>query len=169
MNITTVTLVHTVLSLIGMVAGCVVAGGFASGRQLDRWTGTFLITTALTNITGFAFPFTQLLPSHYIAILSLVVIPVVLFARYRKHLAGAWRNVYVVGSVAVLYLNVFVLVNQLFRRVPGLIVAAPTGKEAPFAITQLLVLAMFVWLGRAAVKGYRTSAAAAVESLTRAH
>ena len=59
------------------------------------------------------------------------------------------------GAVLALYLNVFVLLVQLFRRVPALLVAAPTQTEPPFLITQLLVLALFVWLGVAAVKGFR--------------
>jgi hypothetical protein len=56
-GITTFTLIHVVLSLVGIVAGLVVAGGLAAGRRLDGWTGLFLATTALTNITGFGFPF----------------------------------------------------------------------------------------------------------------
>ncbi|MGH2358315.1 MAG: hypothetical protein ACRDGJ_09935 [Candidatus Limnocylindria bacterium] len=57
-------------------------------------------------------------------------------------------------NAAVLYLNVFVLLAQLFLRLPALIVAASTQKEPPFLVTQLLVLVLFVWLGRAAVKGF---------------
>ena len=52
-------------------------------------------------------------------------------------------------------MNAFVLIVQLFRRVPALIVAAPTQKEPPFVVTQLLVLVLFVWLGRGALKGFR--------------
>jgi hypothetical protein len=73
-------------------------------------------------------------------VISLVLLPPVLFARYARHLRGVWRPVYVVGAVLVLYLNVFVLVVQLFRRVPGLIVTAPTQKEPPFVVSQLIVL-----------------------------
>jgi hypothetical protein len=60
-----------------------------------------------------------------------------------------------VGTVFALFLNVFVLLAQLFRRLPALIDAAPTQKEPPFVLTQLIVLALFVWLGRAALKGFR--------------
>lgn len=154
-GITTFTLIHVVLSLVGIVAGLVVAGGLAAGRRLDGWTGLFLATTALTNITGFGFPFVTFLPSHGVGVLSLLILPIVIVARYLKALAGAWRRVFVLGSVLVLYLNVFVLVVQLFRRLPALIAAAPTQKEPPFAVTQLVVLAVFVWLGWAADRGYR--------------
>ena len=154
-GIITFTLIHVVLSLVGIVAGLVVAGGLAAGRRLDGWTGLFLATTALTNITGFGFPFVTFLASHGVGILSLLILPIVIVARYLKALAGGWRRVFVLGSVLVLYLNVFVLVVQLFRRLPALIAAAPTQKEPPFAVTQLLVLALFVWLGWAADRGYR--------------
>lgn len=152
-SLPTFTLIHVVLSLLGIVAGLVVAGGLAAGKRLDGWTGFFLTTTVLTNITGFGFPFATLLPSHVVAIISLVVLPVVIAARYWKHLMGPWRKVYVVGTVFALYLNVFVLVAQLFLRIPALIVLAPKQNEPPFALTQLLVLVLFVWLGRAALRG----------------
>jgi hypothetical protein len=135
-----------------------VVGGLIAGKQLDGWTGLFLVTTALTSITGFGFPFVTLLPSHKVGIFSLIVLPVVLVARYWKHLTGSWRRVYVVSAVLLLYLNVFVLVVQLFLRVPALRAAAPTQKEAPFLVSQLIVVALFVWLGWAAVKGARAGA-----------
>ena len=149
------TLIHVVLSLVGIVAGLVVAGGLVAGKRLDGWTGVFLVTTVATNVTGFGFPFITLLPSHIVAIISLVVLAVVIVGRYVKHLTGAWRGIYVVGSVVALYLNVFVLVNQLFLRLPALLVTAPHQKEPPFVVTQLVVLALFAWLGRVAVKGFR--------------
>jgi hypothetical protein len=153
-DIITFTLIHVALSLLGIVAGLVVAGGLLGGRRLDGWTGLFLATTALTNITGFMFPFTRFLPSHGVGIISLLILPVVLWARYGKQLAGGWRRVFVVGSVTLLYFNVFVLVAQLFSRTPALIASAPTQSEPPFVITQLGTLVVFLWLGRAAVKGY---------------
>ena len=154
-NITTFTLFHVALSLIGIIAGLVVAGGLVAGKPLDGWTGVFLVSTVLTNVSGFGFPFVSLLPSHIIGVLSLVVLAVVIVARYLKHLAGVWRGVYVVGAALALYLNVFVLLAQLFLRLPALIVAAPTQKEPPFLVTQLIVLALFIWLGREARRGYR--------------
>lgn len=161
-GLTTFTLIHVVLSLVGMFAGLVVAGGFLAGRWLDRWTGVFLVTTILTNVTGFGFPFTGFLPSHAVGIISLVVLAVVLVARYGKQLRGAWHAIYVGGAVLALYLNVFVLLAQLFRRIPALVVAAPTQSEPPFLITQLVVLALFLWLGIAAVKGSRAAPASAL-------
>ena len=153
-NIATFRLVHVVLSVVGLLAGLVVVGGLIAGRRLFGWTGLFLVTTVLTNLPGFGFPVSGLIASHYVGAISLVILPFVAAALYWKHLDGAWRKVFVVGSVVALYLNVFVLVTQLFRKVPAMIVLAPTQKEPPFAVTHLLVLAMFAWMGRAAWKGF---------------
>ncbi|HEV2750190.1 MAG TPA: hypothetical protein VGV12_06655 [Gemmatimonadales bacterium] len=154
-GITTFTLIHVVLSLVGIVSGLVVAGGLVAGKRLDGWTGVFLVTTLLTSVSGFGFPFARFLPSHVVGIISIVILAAVIVARYVKHLAGPWHRLYVVGAVLALYLNVFVLVNQLFLRLPALIVSAPHQNEPPFVLTQLIVVALFIWLGRAAVKGFR--------------
>lgn len=158
-GITTFTLIHVVLSLVGIVTGLVVAGGLVTGTRLDRWAVGFLATTVLTSATGFAFPFVRFLPSHAAGIISLVVLAAVIVAHYVKHFAGRWRSTYPVGVVLATYLNVFVLVTQLFRRIPALIVAAPTQSEPPFVLTHGLVLALFVGLGVAPVKGFRPAPA----------
>ena len=155
MSIATFTLVHTVLSLVGIVAGLVTAGAIATGTRLDRWAAVFLVTTVLTSVTGFSFPFDKLLPSHIVGIVSLVVLLAVIVADYVKHLAGTWRTIYAVGVVLATYLNTFVLVAQLFKRIPVLFLLAPTQSEPPFALTQGLVVLLFVWLGVGAVRGAR--------------
>ena len=153
-SIATFTLFHVGVSLVALIAGLVVVGGLAAGARLDGWTGVFLVTTFLTNATGFFFPFPPFLPSHGVGVLSLVLLPFVLWARYRAGLAGGWRRTYVVGATTLLYFNFFVLIAQLFRRVPALIVLAPKQMEPPFLLTQLVCLAVFVWLGRAAARGF---------------
>jgi hypothetical protein len=165
-DITTLTLVHTVISIVAITAGLVVVGGLIAGVRIDGWTGIFLVTTALTSITGFFFPFAQLTPSQWIGIISLIILPFVIAARYWKQLAGAWRGIYVVGTVLTLYLNFFVLMVQLFRRIPALIVAAPKQTEPPFVLTQLLVLALFGWLGLAAFRRFRPQSVVTAKQAT---
>jgi hypothetical protein len=155
-DLPTFTLIHVVLSLLGIVAGLVVVGGLMAGVRLDGWIGLFLVTTVLTNLTSFGFPFRMLLPGHIVGGLSLIILPIAIAARYWRHLSGAWRQVFVVTTVLALYFNVFILVVQLFQKTPALIVVAPTQKSPAFVATNLLVLAMFVWLGRAALRGFRT-------------
>src|SRR4029077_3723374 len=53
LSIATYTLLHPVLSLVGIVAGLVVAGALVTGTRLDRWAAVFLVTTVLANASGF--------------------------------------------------------------------------------------------------------------------
>ena len=145
-GLTTFTLVHVLLSLIGIFSGFIVMFGLLAAKPLDGWTAVFLATTVLTSVTGFFFPYHGFLPSHALGIISLVLLPVAIFARYGRHLAGPWRRTYVITAMMALYLNVFVLIVQAFRKVPALNALAPTQTEAPFKITQLVVLAIFVVL-----------------------
>jgi hypothetical protein len=159
-DLPTFTLIHVVFSLVGIIAGLVVVGGLIAGTRFDGWTSVYLVTTVLTNVTGFGFPFATVLPSHIVGGLSLLVLAVAIAARYWKHLTGAWRWVFVVTTVLALYLNVFVLLAQLFQKTPALAAAAPTQSAPAFVVTQLIVLVLFVSLGWAAVRGFRTERAA---------
>jgi len=150
----TFTLVHVLLSLVGIGSGILVAYGMLLGKRFDGATAIFLLTTVLTSLTGFLFPFEHLLPSHVVGIISLVALAIAIVARYGLHLTGAWRPLYVVCSVLALYLNVFVLVVQVFLKVPAVHALAPTQKEPPFLVVQLIVMALFVVLGIFAVKKF---------------
>jgi uncharacterized membrane-anchored protein len=151
-NLETYTLVHVVLSLMGIASGLLVLAGLLAGRQFNGLTVLFLTTTVATSATGYGFPFTHLLPSHVVGAISLVVLAIAIYARYARKQAGRWRATYVIGAVAALYLNVFVLVVQSFMKVPGLHALAPTQSEPPFAIAQLVVLVIFIGLGALAVR-----------------
>lgn len=148
------TLVHIAISLIGIAAGFGVLFGFLASRESPGWTKVFLLFTILTSVTGFMFPFDKVLPSHVTGAISLGVLALALVALYGRRLAGPWRWVYVVTAVAALYLNTFVLVVQTFIKNPALKELAPTQSEAPFAITQGLVLLAFIALGTLAVRRY---------------
>jgi hypothetical protein len=154
-GMTPLTFLHVLLSLIGIFSGFIAVFGMIAGKRLDGWTALFLVTTALTSITGFFFPFHKLLPSHILGIISLAVLALAIPARYLLHLAGAWRKVYAVSSSVSLYLNVFVLVAQLFMKVPSLHALAPTGSEPPFLISQIVVMALFIVLTIAAAIKFR--------------
>jgi hypothetical protein len=148
-----------VLSLLGIVSGFVVVFGLLASKRLDGWTALFLVTTVATSATGFGFPFDILLPSHIVGGISLAVLAVAILARYAFHLAGAWRWVYVIGAVAALYFNVFVLIAQAFAKVPALKALAPAQTEPPFVFTQIGALAIFVALLIAATIKFHPPAA----------
>src|SRR5262245_16415804 len=122
---TTLSLVHALISLVGIGSGLVALAGWLAGSRLEGWSYLFLVTTLLTSVTGFFFPFTRLLPSHVVGVLSLIVLAVVVYARFARRLERGWRATFVSGSIVALYLNVFVLVVQLFAKVPALRAMAP--------------------------------------------
>jgi hypothetical protein len=140
------TLVHVLISLAGILSGLVVLCGLLTDKRLDRWTAVFLTTTVLTSVTGFFFPSHRILPSHIVGLISLVVLGVAIYARYKRQLNGIWRKVYVGSAVLAFYLNVFVAIVQAFLKIPALKALAPTQTELPFAITQLVVLSLFITL-----------------------
>lgn len=149
------TLFHVVVSLAGIFSGGIVLAGFINDRPLGCANAFFLTTTLATSVTGFLFPVHHFMPSHGVGIVSLVVLTVALVALYRHHLAGPWRKTYVITAVLALYLNVFVLVAQLFQKVPALHVLAPLGSESPFLMTQLAVMVVFIALGVCAVVRFK--------------
>jgi hypothetical protein len=153
------TIVHVLISLVGIFTGLIVLFGMLAGNRLDGWTKWFLITTVATSVTGFFFPFHGFTPAIALGILSLIVLALAIFARYPRQLAGHWRWIYVVGAVIALYFNVFVGIVQSFEKIPALKAIAPTQTEQPFKLTQLLVLALFIVFAIAAVIRFRPAPA----------
>jgi uncharacterized membrane protein SirB2 len=160
MSLATFTLVHVLISLVGIATGFIVVYGLLTAKRLDGWTAAFLVTTVLTSLTGYLFPVEHLLPSHILGMISLVALAIAIVARYVRHMEGGWRSTYVVTAVVALYLNVFVAVAQTFMKVPAAHALAPTQKEPPFFVTQLIVMAIFIVLGVFAVKRFRSKAIA---------
>lgn len=155
LGMSTFTAIHVLLSLIGIVSGLVVLFGLITANGMSGWTLLFLVTTVATSATGFFFPFHGFTPALGVGILSMFILIAAIAARYRFHLSGPWRWVYVVCVVIALYFNSFVLVVQAFLKIPGLHVLAPTGSERPFALAQGLVLAFYLLTGALAIKGFR--------------
>lgn len=154
----TYTLLHVLISLIGIGSGLVVLYGLLVAKPLNGITAIFLISTVLTSVSGFGFPFEHLLPSHIVGIISLVLLSFAILGKYAFHLRGAWRWIYVVTGMMALYLNVFVLIIQLFEKVPALKALAPKQNEPPFAVAQLTVLALFIVFTSLAVRKFRVGA-----------
>lgn len=149
------TYVHVLLSLVGLGAGFVVLWGLLNGHRFDRLTALFLATTIATSASGFLFPVDHVTPAHVLGVISLVLLFVAVVARYRHSLAGWWRTTYVISAVTAQYLNFFVLIVQLFLKVPALKALAPTQSEPVFAVTQLITLGLFFGLAIAAALRFR--------------
>jgi phosphoglycerol transferase MdoB-like AlkP superfamily enzyme len=155
LSIENFTILHTAISLIGIVGGLIVLAGMLRARRLPGWTALFLVTTVLTSVTGFMFPISGLTPAIVFGVISIVILAIALVALYVKHLSAAWRWIYVTTALAALYLNVFVLIVQSFEKVPALQKLAPTQSEPPFLIAQGVVLIAFLILGTLAARTFR--------------
>jgi len=150
---------HLVVCFIALLAGAVVLIALCGGRRRPAWDAVLLLSTVLISLTGFALPSPPGTPTpdpaRIVGALELVVVGVAAIALYAGHLARAWRGTYVVTIVLAVYFNFFVVVAQAFLKIGLLHAFAPTGKEPPFLIAQLVTLALFVVIGVAAFRGYR--------------
>jgi hypothetical protein len=157
MSLSSFTMLHVIISLIGIVSGLIVLSGLFGSNRMPGITALFLLTTILTSATGFLFPFEKLLPSHMVGILSLVLLAIACIALYVMNLSGAWRWIYVVTAMIALYFNVFVLVIQSFLKVPALTALAPGNPPSGpvFAVVQGIVLLFFVVAIIGAVRRFR--------------
>jgi hypothetical protein len=160
MTLGTYTLIHVVISLIGIAAGFVVIFGMIAGKRLNGWTALFLTTTVLTSITGFGFlayglPASGFSPGEAIGIISMIVLVAAIYGRYARQMAGHWRWIYVVAAVVAQYLNFLVLIVQSFEKISALHELAPTQHEPPFQIAQGVALVVFLVLGVLAAWKFR--------------
>jgi len=139
------TVLHVVLSLIGIASGLIVLYGMFGSQRMRGWTALFLATTILTSVTGFLFPRAGFTPAQGVGFLSLAVLALAVLALYVFHLAGAWRWIYVAGAVLALYLNVFVGVVQAFQKLPFPQPLTPTQSGPPFIVATIVALAILSW------------------------
>lgn len=158
MSTATYTLIHVITSIIAIASGWIVLACLLTGRLPRLLNGLFLITTFLTSAQGFAFPNSHITPAIILGILSIFILAIAAPALYIKHLAGHWRTTYVVTAMFALYLNSFVLIVQLFLKVPAIHALAPTQSEPPFKIAQATLLILFIVLTTIAAKKFRAQA-----------
>lgn len=155
MSLRMFTYLHVYISLIAIGAGLIVVYGMIAAKRLPLLTSIFLITTALTSLTGFLFPFKGVTPGIVVGILSLIVLVLAVIARRRSTASGAWRGTYVISAILALYFNIFVLIVQSFEKIPALHALAPTQSEMPFKLAQLATLIVIIALTTMAFKRYR--------------
>src|ERR1700683_1582544 len=163
MSLAAFTQFHVIISLIAIVAGIIVALGMLSARLMPGMTTLFLIMTVATSVTGFLFDtpvdaprvIGSLDPPKVIGVISLIFLALAILALYSYKLAGSWRGVYVISAIIALYFNCFVLVVQSFQKISFFHALAPTQKEPPFAVAQVLLLLLFVGVGIAAFRKFR--------------
>ena len=167
MSLHAYTVLHVIISLIAIVSGLVVLAGMLGSQRMPGVTALFLAATILTNITGFLFPINGFTPALGVGVVSLVILAIALLALYSRHLAGAWRWIYVVSAVAALWFNGFVLIVQAFEKLSLLNPHAPqVGPPFPdpqntqFAIAQGVMLVLLLVLGVIAARKFHPTPAA---------
>lgn len=143
LSIETFTLMHVIISLIGIATGLVWLLAAVGGRWLGPMNAVFLVTTIASTVTGFMFPITAFTPALGVGGVSLAVLAVAVAAHFRR-----WPVTYMVTATIALYLNCFVAVVQAFLKVGSLNDLAPTGSEPPFTLAQGALFLAFVALGR---------------------
>lgn len=157
MAITLLTLVHTVLSLVALVLGYfAIVGLFHPGSQ-TRATRAFVGLAILTTATGFLFPFQGMTPAFAVGLISSVVLALMLVAHYGFDRQGVWRIVWVLGIVVSVFFLAFVTIAQAFLKIAPLKALAPTGSEPPFAVAELVCLAVFVVIAVMALRRPRVA------------
>lgn len=155
LSVHTFTVIHVLISLVGIVAGVIVAFAMAQGKSAPGWTALALLFLALTSVTGFFFRDPTFTPAQGVGVVSLVVLAVAVFALYVLKLGGIWRWIYVVAALIAIYFDCFVGVIQAFQKIDFLHALAPTQSTEPaFVAAQLVLLAIFVMLGYGALKRF---------------
>jgi len=152
---------HTLITLVAIATGIVMLQGMLQNRGMAQIHAVFLLFSVLTAVTGFMIQTSPVTPAVSLGYILSALLIVALVARYLFAMAGMWRWIYVVTAVAALYSNCFVLVIQLFLKVPALHAIAPGAPPGGpvFGIVQLLVLAFFVVAGYLAVRRFQPSRA----------
>ncbi|MGO6739056.1 hypothetical protein ACC732_21730 [Rhizobium ruizarguesonis] len=156
--VTGLTLFHVIVSLIAIVAGIALAHGLLTGKRHDRWTFLFMLTTAVTVLTGFLFPYNGFTPGIGVGILCVLIFVPTALARYRLGMSGVWRPFFIAGALALFYFNCLVFVVQSFQKIPTLNALAPTGGEPIVAVVQSIVLIAFIVIGFFSIRRFRPTA-----------
>src|SRR5262245_49563406 len=86
MSVGAFTLLHVLITLVAIGSGLMVVGAMFASHKLPGTTAIFLLTTALTSVTGFLFPIHGFTPALGVGILACAILPVALFALYKEHL-----------------------------------------------------------------------------------
>lgn len=140
LSIDTLLTVHVAVSLLGIATGLVAMPALAVGRWLPGWQATFLVTTALTSLTGFLFTFSGVTPAFVFGVVSMVLLAIAVAALPLRRSRRIAAVAYALSATLALYLNLVVLVVQSFQKLSLLQPLAPTQSEPPFLVSQVVVL-----------------------------
>ncbi len=141
------TLFHVLLTLVQIVAGIALFSQVLNRRISKSTVTIFLVATAGNLITGFLFPFHGVTPAIVIGILNMVILIATAAAWLRHSASRLWSAVFIFGALLLLYFDCLVLIVQSFQKVPALNALAPTGGEPAVVVSQVVLLAVALFLG----------------------
>ena len=147
LSIPAFTILHVVISLIGIAAGLVFFAALGRGKWIGAVGSLFLLFTILTSVTGFFFPPKPIGPPFIFGVVSLILLAIAHYANTVAKVRGWWWQVFIVTALAAQWLNMVVLVVQSYQKIPALHALAPTGAEPIFLATQGLVLVAILYTG----------------------
>jgi len=148
------TVLHTALSVIGILTGLLVLQRMVRMRPLGASNNIFLLSTILTSASGFFFPIVRIGPAHIVGVVSLVALAAAAAALWVGNLYGFWRGVYVVSITLALWLNIVVGIIQVFRKFAPLHRLAPNGNEPILLAAQAAAFLFVAGLGWLAFKRF---------------
>jgi hypothetical protein len=157
MTLSILTCFHLLFALIAIGSGAIVVVGLLTQELLEEWAVRFLRCSLATSVIGLLFqlyPFHHLTSIHRASMVSVYLSGAAILAWRKFHLSGTWNSIFVMGIFFVLYLDVLVVIVQVFNHIPSLTALAPTQSESPFVVTELVILMPFVIYGIVAAKKF---------------
>ncbi len=149
--------VHIASSLLALAGGLMLTVGLVLGRHIDILAAAYFACATIAVATGFAVGTTFGIP-QYLGLFAAAELVIAMLARYRFGLAGIWRRLYAVATVASVHLFVFFTIGEAFLRLPTLKALAPTLTEMPFVVAQIATVVAFAALAIAAATTFRSAA-----------
>jgi hypothetical protein len=139
-------LTHEALCILAICSGSLVLSDLLA-KRLDCRRVVWLLRFSLgADLAVLLSQFHDLLPTQKVAMLSVYIAGVIVFAWRAFHLYGMWRYVFAFMLPVVLYLDTLALSIQVFNHM-----AALEGfGVSNFRIVQILLLTVFVALGAVA-------------------
>ncbi len=151
-NLELLTDIHTGLSFLALALGIPAIASLFKRALSRNWIALFLMSAWATTITGFFFPFIGFTPAFITGIVSAIVLIGTSVAQHGFHMKGRARDFYACGIVMSEYLLVFVAIAQTFLKIEFFNNLAPTLSEPPFAIAQVVGIAVFGIIGWNVIK-----------------
>ncbi|AMV32159.1 hypothetical protein VN12_08550 [Pirellula sp. SH-Sr6A] len=138
--ISLLTVGHVVISLVAIALGPSATKSIINGRNRSKSVTVYFLFTALTPLTGFAFPIVRFTPGIAFGLLTILLLILASVAIRKADANKRWHFAFLMSALVTLYLNCVVLVVQSFQKISVLKTLAPTQSEPPFLAAQVILL-----------------------------